>query len=88
VSRVESETTWGMWGLSEEQWHSHLCNSGTIAHLIKYYEDGIALMEARNRDIIGSHKYADLVNSKLGEEVTKREKTKDFYRLRLKELEG
>ena len=88
MARVESMPTHELWGISEEQWITYLTNSGSIDVLINYYEIGISMMEAINRDVLGTHRYSEIVGTDLERGLAKREKTIEFYRLRLKELEG
>ncbi len=46
------------------------------------------MMEAINRDVLGTHKYQEIVGTDLEKGLAKREKTIEFYRIRLKELDG
>jgi hypothetical protein len=46
------------------------------------------MMEAENRDIIGTHKYKDIVGTKIEKIMFKTQKTIGFYRIRLSELKG
>ena len=88
MSRVESMPTHELWGISGEQWINHLVYSGSIDILIKYYQDGIAMMEAINRDVLGTHKYLEIVGTDLEEGLANREKVISFYHIRLNELKG
>lgn len=56
--------------------------------MVKYYEDGIQMMTAANRDLIGTHQYKDIINTDLELLMKQRDKTIAFYRTRLMELKS
>lgn len=86
MSRIESKPTWELWGMSKEFWIYHLKTTGKFKLLVEYYESGISMMEAMNRDTIGTNKYKDIVGTDIEKTMFKRQKTISFYRKRLSEL--
>ncbi len=85
MSRVSETPTWELWGISQSAWLYQLQTTGRLQMMIDHYNGGINLMEAANRDLVGSHKYADLTKKDLVL-IGKRNSTIDFYRKRLAEL--
>jgi len=88
MGRVSDTPTWDMWGISRKTWLYHLHTTGQFDSMVKFYENGIAMMRATNKSLIGTHKYSTLIDLGLDQEIFKREKTIEFYEERLKELVG
>ena len=85
MSRVEDTKTFELWNLSEEVYLYMLSTEGILPSLVKYYEMGIKMMTAANRDLVSTRRYSDLSKEDLVL-ISKRNKTIDFYEKRLKEL--
>ena len=85
MSRVEDTPSWELWGMSEGLYLYSLQTSGQLQAVVAYYETGITMMTAANRDLISSNRYADLSKLELVL-IGKRTKTIEFYEKRLKEL--
>ncbi len=87
MSRVEDTQTFELWNLSEEVYLYILSTEGILPSLVKYYEMGIQMMKAANRDLVGANRYVDLSKKDLVL-ISKRNKTVAFYEKRLEEIEG
>jgi len=88
MSRVAEVPTWELWGISKKKYRYHLQTTGKTKVLIDYYEGGIEMAIAANRDLIGTHQYKEIVGTHLEQEMKQRDSMIVFYRKRLAELKG
>ena len=84
--RLKDVPTWVLWNVSKEVWLYHLQTTGKLQMLVDYYNNGIEMMLAANRDIVGNNQYRDIVNTELEVQMNQRDKTIRHYRDRLAEL--
>ena len=84
--RLKDVPTWVLWNVSKEVWLYHLQTTGKLQMLVDYYNNGIEMMLAANRDIVGNNQYRDIVNTELEVQMKQRDKTIRHYRDRLSEL--
>ena len=89
MSRVEGIPTYELVGKTQEDWINGLRDNGSLDYMIKFYNDGMKRMNKINRDVMNSRPYSHIVGFKVGFDVmiNARNKTIDFYRIRLSELE-
>jgi len=88
MARIDKIKTHQLWGTDEECYVEWLKKTETLEVMINYYEVGITMMEAKNRDMFGTdHLYSEIPPCVL-EMCKARDVTIEFYRERLHELKG